>query len=55
MTDHECIIGEYISYDNRLVTLRLLLGEIQRVREFNESLEAECRMYEQGGNAGLAD
>lgn len=55
MTDHECIIGKYISYDNRLVTLRLLLGEIQRVREFNESLEAECRMYEQGGNAGLAD
>lgn len=55
MTDHECIIGEYISYDNRLVTLRLLLGEIQRVRDFNESLEADCQMYEQGGNAGLAD
>ena len=55
MNEHECIIGEYISDDNRLVTLRLLLGEMQRVREYNDILEHECQVYEQGGKDGLAD
>lgn len=55
MTEHECIIGEYISYHNELVTLPLLLGQIQRRKEINESLEREASVYAQNGRHELSD
>lgn len=55
MTEHECIIGEYIAYSNELVTLPLLLGQIQRRKEFNESIEHEATVYAQNGRHELSD
>lgn len=52
---HDCIIGEYISYDSHLVTVADLYREIAGTKAFNESLEVDAKAYEADGRAYLAD